>query len=56
MLELLEGLHGTEYLRGAEKDNQECAGLFKEYQKCLNVRAHPLVPEQISHADLPRSP
>lgn len=30
-----------EYLRGAEKDNQECAGLFKEYQKCLAVRQSP---------------
>ncbi|KAG6004408.1 hypothetical protein E4U43_000751 [Claviceps pusilla] len=26
-----------EYLRGAEKDNQECAALFKDYQKCLGV-------------------
>lgn len=26
-----------EYLRGAEKDNKECAELFKDYQKCLNV-------------------
>lgn len=30
-------LHDAEYLRGAEKDNQECTGLFKEYQKCLGV-------------------
>jgi hypothetical protein len=27
----------AEYLRGAEKDNKECAGLFNEYQKCLSV-------------------
>ncbi|KAK1251638.1 hypothetical protein MKX07_007117 [Trichoderma sp. CBMAI-0711] len=26
-----------EYLRGAEKDNKECADLFNEYQKCLGV-------------------
>lgn len=27
----------SEYLRGQEKDNKECAGLFKDYQKCLHV-------------------
>lgn len=26
-----------EYLRGQEKDNQECSSIFKDYQKCLNV-------------------
>ncbi|TXC07478.1 hypothetical protein FocTR4_00002774 [Fusarium oxysporum f. sp. cubense] len=26
-----------EYLRGQEKDNKECAGMFKEYQNCLKV-------------------
>lgn len=30
----------AEYLRGAEKDNTECAPLFEKYQKCLNVRPH----------------
>ncbi|KAL7797275.1 hypothetical protein V8C37DRAFT_399889 [Trichoderma ceciliae] len=29
--------YSEKYLRGAEKDNKECAGLFNEYQKCLSV-------------------
>ncbi|KAG5930273.1 hypothetical protein E4U42_002485 [Claviceps africana] len=29
--------YSEKYLRGAEKDNQECAALFKDYQKCLGV-------------------
>ncbi|KAM0426912.1 hypothetical protein ACHAPT_007810 [Fusarium lateritium] len=30
-------LTSAEYLRGQEKDNKECANLFKDYQKCLKV-------------------
>ncbi|KAG6280057.1 hypothetical protein E4U47_001678 [Claviceps purpurea] len=26
-----------EYLKGTEKNNDECAALFKDYQKCLVV-------------------
>ncbi|KAF5017305.1 hypothetical protein F66182_10777 [Fusarium sp. NRRL 66182] len=26
-----------QYLRGQEKDNKECAELFKNYQQCLKV-------------------
>ncbi|CAH0026286.1 unnamed protein product [Clonostachys rhizophaga] len=29
--------YSEKYLRGAEKNSQECAGLFAEYQKCLKV-------------------
>ncbi|KAG5951558.1 hypothetical protein E4U53_002812 [Claviceps sorghi] len=29
--------YSEKYLRGAEKDNQECAALFTDYQKCLRV-------------------
>ncbi|PTB77446.1 hypothetical protein M440DRAFT_1400360 [Trichoderma longibrachiatum ATCC 18648] len=29
--------YSEKYLRGAEKDNKECADLFNEYQKCLGV-------------------
>ncbi|KAI9901316.1 hypothetical protein N3K66_003133 [Trichothecium roseum] len=29
--------YSEKYLRGAEKDNTECAPLFEKYQKCLNV-------------------
>ncbi|KAG6035972.1 hypothetical protein E4U41_005858 [Claviceps citrina] len=29
--------YSEKYLRGAERDNQECAPLFKDYQKCLGV-------------------
>ncbi|KAF4126170.1 TRIAP1/MDM35 family protein [Geosmithia morbida] len=29
--------YSEKYLRGVEKDNKECAGLFTEYQKCLGV-------------------
>ncbi|EQK98383.1 glycosylphosphatidylinositol-N-acetylglucosaminyltransferase complex, subunit PIG-Q/GPI1, variant 1 [Ophiocordyceps sinensis CO18] len=29
--------YSEKYLRGGEKDNNECAGLFKEYQQCLHV-------------------
>ncbi|KFA75886.1 hypothetical protein S40288_01899 [Stachybotrys chartarum IBT 40288] len=29
--------YSEKYLRGGEKDNKECAGLFTEYQKCLNT-------------------
>ncbi|KAG5980887.1 hypothetical protein E4U55_003528 [Claviceps digitariae] len=29
--------YSEKYLRGAEKDNQECAALFNDYQKCLGV-------------------
>lgn len=30
-------LMNVEYLRGQEKDNKECANLFKDYQQCLQV-------------------
>ena len=30
-------LTSAEYLRGQEKDNKECANLFKDYQQCLKV-------------------
>ncbi|KAH8175063.1 NAD(P)-binding rossmann-like domain-containing protein [Sarocladium implicatum] len=29
--------YSEKYLRGAEKDTNECAGLFDEYRKCLGV-------------------
>ncbi|KAH8706484.1 mitochondrial distribution/morphology family 35/apoptosis [Ilyonectria robusta] len=29
--------YSEKYLRGQEKDNKECAGLFKDYQKCLHA-------------------
>ncbi|TWU78291.1 TP53 regulated inhibitor of apoptosis 1 [Metarhizium rileyi] len=29
--------YSEKYLRGAEKDNKECADLFRQYQKCLGV-------------------
>ncbi|KAF7544701.1 hypothetical protein G7046_g9733 [Stylonectria norvegica] len=29
--------YSEKYLRGQEKDNQECNALFKDYQRCLNV-------------------
>ncbi|KAM5364880.1 hypothetical protein ACJZ2D_011287 [Fusarium nematophilum] len=29
--------YSEKYLRGQEKDNKECADLFKDYQKCLKV-------------------
>ncbi|KFA62044.1 hypothetical protein S40285_02154 [Stachybotrys chlorohalonatus IBT 40285] len=29
--------YSEKYLRGGEKDNKECVGLFTEYQKCLNT-------------------
>ncbi|CEJ90309.1 Putative Mitochondrial distribution and morphology protein 35 [[Torrubiella] hemipterigena] len=29
--------YSEKYLRGQEKDNNECAELFKDYQKCLTV-------------------
>ncbi|KAI5467073.1 hypothetical protein BGZ63DRAFT_16682 [Mariannaea sp. PMI_226] len=28
--------YSEKYLRGQEKDNKECAELFKDYQKCLH--------------------
>ncbi|CAG9957230.1 unnamed protein product [Clonostachys rosea f. rosea IK726] len=31
--------YSEKYLRGAEKNSQECAGLFAEYQKCLKWRS-----------------
>lgn len=36
-----------EYLRGQEKDNKECAGLFKDYQKCLHVRSARFMAENL---------
>ncbi|EGU78013.1 hypothetical protein FOXB_11490 [Fusarium oxysporum f. sp. conglutinans Fo5176] len=27
--------YSEKYLRGQEKDNKECADMFKEYQNCL---------------------
>ncbi|KAI8671056.1 hypothetical protein NCS57_00579500 [Fusarium keratoplasticum] len=27
--------YSEKYLRGQEKDNKECANLFKDYQQCL---------------------
>ncbi|KAJ0157605.1 distribution and morphology protein 35 [Fusarium oxysporum f. sp. albedinis] len=29
--------YSEKYLRGQEKDNKECADMFKEYQNCLKV-------------------
>ncbi|CAM1504043.1 Fc.00g016340.m01.CDS01 [Cosmosporella sp. VM-42] len=29
--------YNSEYLRGQERDNKECADMFKDYQKCLSV-------------------
>ncbi|KAM0271059.1 hypothetical protein ACHAPA_003128 [Fusarium lateritium] len=29
--------YSEKYLRGQEKDNKECADMFKEYQSCLRV-------------------
>ncbi|CEI69567.1 unnamed protein product [Fusarium venenatum] len=29
--------YSEKYLRGQEKDNKECADMFKEYQTCLKV-------------------
>lgn len=42
----LTGAKNLEYLRG-ESQTDECAGLFKEYQVCLNVRLYLSYPPRI---------